>query len=243
MKTILRLTLLIALVCAFVCPAMSQKRRRSTEARATDKPICAVDAIPKGFVVVSEKVSSQCGGQLELTIKKPGPAEVVCDGSPIPEGYQVMSQVASERCSTASRNPLANALKISGGDVVADARPTKKAPVVDDEDEDVPEIRVSITNDTKPARREPAIEQPAKEENRKAQVSVAQGPSREEIDTAIRRSTVVVGMNAQDVTRAWGGSHTRDRLVEDGQTIEIWAYRRGEVYFRDGIVYRAIILR
>jgi hypothetical protein len=67
--------------------------------------------------------------------------------------------------------------------------------------------------------------------------------SLEEIDLAIRRSTVLLGMNMQDVSRAWGTSHTSDSSVEREELIYIWGYKRGKVYFRDGIVYKAILLK
>jgi hypothetical protein len=68
-------------------------------------------------------------------------------------------------------------------------------------------------------------------------------PSREAIEIAVRRSTVIIGMTMQDVSRAWGKSHTTDSLVESDGLIHIWGYRLGKVYFRNGLVYKILLLK
>lgn len=68
-------------------------------------------------------------------------------------------------------------------------------------------------------------------------------PSREDIEIAVRRSTVIIGMTMQDVSRAWGKSHTTDSLVENDRLIHIWGYRLGKVYFRNGVVYKILLLK
>jgi len=68
-------------------------------------------------------------------------------------------------------------------------------------------------------------------------------PSRDNIEIAVRRSTVIIGMTMQDVSRAWGKSHTTDSLVENDGLIHIWGYRLGKVYFRNGLVYQILLLK
>lgn len=69
------------------------------------------------------------------------------------------------------------------------------------------------------------------------------GPTRDEIEEAIRKYTVITGMNMRDVTQAWGSSHSTFVDGEEDETVVIWTYRRGRVFFRDGIVYRVFLLR
>ena len=83
----------------------------------------------------------------------------------------------------------------------------------------------------------------AKVKEHSAEESEPPIPSREEIEIAVRRSTVMIGMTMQDVSRAWGQSHTTDSLIEDDGPIQIWGYRRGKVYFRAGIVYKIVLLK
>ena len=51
-------------------------------------------------------------------------------------------------------------------------------------------------------------------------------------------------MEMPDVSRAWAESHDDQKLVEEnGQVIHIWSYSRGEVYFRNGLVYKVVLLK
>lgn len=68
-------------------------------------------------------------------------------------------------------------------------------------------------------------------------------PSREEIEIAVRQGRVMIGMEMQDVSRAWGNSHANDTMIEqDGLATQRWVYSRGEVYFRNGVV-RTVLLK
>ena len=68
-------------------------------------------------------------------------------------------------------------------------------------------------------------------------------PSRDEIEIAVRRTTVIPGMEMQDVSRAWGNPRTNDKIVEEDGLIHIWGYTMGKVYFRNGIVYKIELLK
>lgn len=245
MKFIVRTSLLL-LVCLSVLPIYAQKRASKPKTKAvsvTDpRTICQGEAVPKGFVVVEAQRSSRC---VELTIKKPAASEVVCDGSPIPDGYSVIKQDGTRRCSAVSPNPLTNALVISNGDTTI--TPSAKARArTSDEDEEIiePSIRVTVSRNEQSEGPKSVLEKRALEAQRQAREAAANlGPSGAEIETAIRRSTVILGMQPQDVDRAWGSSHTNDNLYENGLQITIWSYKRGEVHFRNGVVYSVSLLK
>ena len=73
--------------------------------------------------------------------------------------------------------------------------------------------------------------------------SVASAPTRQEIEVAIRQAKVLIGMDMKDVSKAWGDRHTNDSLVENDTVIQIWRYSNGEVYFRNGVVYKITLLK
>jgi hypothetical protein len=59
-----------------------------------------------------------------------------------------------------------------------------------------------------------------------------QGPTRTQIEDAIRQQKVIVGMDRQDVARAWGRP-ARGRGIEADEEgeYEVWFYARARVYF------------
>jgi hypothetical protein len=73
---------------------------------------CKGQPIPKGFVVVGYKVSTKCGENPELVIKRPAEAEIVCAGSPIPEGYHIANRMTSTDCSGGGKGSTSDALSI-----------------------------------------------------------------------------------------------------------------------------------
>lgn len=244
MKIVAHIAFLLTLVCLLNTSAVCQKRRHipQTSSTASNKPLCMGDSIPKGFVVVGEKQSARCSEKLELVIKKPAATELICDGSPIPEDYTVVRQAASSACSNTNRNPLVNALSIIHNGEVPINKPstnrtrTSSARSTDD-DEEGTEYVVRRRNVDR------VVSSKESDPDRTVSSSLSSNPTREEIDIAIRRSTVLIGMDMQDVSRAWGTTHTSDSLVEDSGVIYIWGYRRGRVYFRDGIVYKVMLLK
>ena len=62
--------------------------------------ICQGQAIPSGWVIVSQGSSINCPGNFPNTwnIKKPGATEVVCSVSPIPANYVIVGQGSSINC-------------------------------------------------------------------------------------------------------------------------------------------------
>jgi hypothetical protein len=243
MKFIVRISLLI-LICLSIVPAYAQKRGGKANAKAapaSPHSFCQGDTIPNGFVVVEAKRTSKC---VELTVKKPAATETVCDGSPVPEGYSVVRQSSSQRCYDASANPLTNAMVISNGEEAATPPQKASAQQSNDEDEEDRPIRITVGGNEQSERPKSVLERRAEEAQRKArEENLSNGPSQDEIDTAARRQTVIVGMHPQDVTRAWGASHTNDNLYENGLQVTIWSYRRGTVYFQNGVVYRVTLLK
>ena len=235
------LLLAAACMCLSASSAFTQKRtasmsKRPATAAPSPKAVCIGAQIPDGLVVVGIAKAPSCQqGAWEL--KKPDATEVVCDGSPMPDGYEVKEIIGVDKC--AGANPLTNAMVIArtgmpySSKAAVPFRATQRSPVQarnnDDSDEENAPTRHSA--------------RPSDSEENSGSIIRPSRPSREEIDVAIRRATVLTGMDYQDVTRAWGGGHTTDSLVEDGLRIEIWSYSRGRVYFRNGRVYMAMLLK
>jgi hypothetical protein len=112
MKTSLRLLLLCAFVCLVSSAASAQQKARQKP--GTARPICKVQSVPNGMVIVAHKPNAACAEGFEFIVKKPAPAEKVCANSPIPEGYKVEDTAGSTACS--GQNPLTNAYMIVSGD-------------------------------------------------------------------------------------------------------------------------------
>jgi len=87
--------------------AQQKSRKKPSAAR----PICKVQSVPKGMVIVGHKTNPLCGQAFELVVKRPVTAEKVCANSPIPDGYTVDNITGSAEC--IGDNPLTNALAIS----------------------------------------------------------------------------------------------------------------------------------
>jgi hypothetical protein len=222
-------------LCAFglLLTKVALGQKRSAKAAATKQAntaACKGQLIPKGLVIVGYKSSAKCGENSEIIVKKPADAEIVCDTSPVPDGYHVISQQGSAACMTADSNPLTNALSIvRDGAAVSTQPPAQTAPP-------------ATVYRSQPSRRAKATTDEPSEPDTKSP-STSSRPSRDEIEIAVRRATVIPGMEMQDVSRAWGNPRTNDKLVEEDGLIHIWGYRMGKVYFRNGIVYKIKLLK
>jgi len=238
------LLLAAACLCLNVSSTFAQKRtpvraQRTEASVSTSSPkmVCVGAQIPDGYVAISLENAASCR-QGAWKLKKPDAIEIVCDGSPLPDGYEVKEIKGVAGCGGV--NPLSNAMVIARAGTAyslqaalpsraihhSSAQPRYHSDTAEDN---------HPTNDNAPRRSD--------SEEDSGSVIRPSRPSRNEIDVAIRRSTVLIGMDYQDVTRAWGGSHTTDSLIEDGLRIEIWGYSRGRVYFRNGRVYKAMLLK
>lgn len=151
-------------------------------------------------------------------------------------GFGVVGLQGSPACATTDSNPLTNATLIERDGFVSSPRPrpsssdtAARAPTYEDGDENIPG-------------RETRKDAGSRELSPDSQ-SASQNPRREDIEIAVRRSTVIIGMEMQDVSRAWGKSHTTDSLIEDNALTHIWGYRRSKVYFRNGLVYKILLLK
>lgn len=240
MKIVLKTVSLCLVILAVGTIAFAQnsttKRPRPKASASTSRVICLDGKIPEGFIIAGYKLSASCGSKPELVVKRPADTEVVCAASPIPVGFRVVGLQGSPACATTDSNPLTNATLIERDSLVSTLRPhhgssdtVARAPTDDDGDEDIP-------------RRETRKDAGSRELSSDSQ-SASQNPRREDIEIAVRRSTVIIGMEMQDVSRAWGKSHTTDSLIEDNALTHIWGYRRGKVYFRNGIVYKILLLK
>jgi hypothetical protein len=223
--------MLICLLIGFsYATATAQKRhtRNSESKKTSPRVICKTASIPKGFVIVGYKPNSSCSDSLELVVRRPADTEIVCAESPVPDGYQLLSQQASDACALKNSNPLTNAVMIVR-DGTAVPQPTR---IQESADENEQPKRISANRQTDQSTQ-------ANPEDK----SAPKRPSRENIDIAIRKQTVLIGMEMQDVSRAWGSAHATDLFVEDRVRGFIWTYRRGKVYFNDGVVFRVTLLK
>jgi hypothetical protein len=182
-------------MCAFtlVLSNLALGQKRITKAAVTKQsisPPCKGQLIPKGFVIVGYKSSAKCGENSELIVKKPDDIEIVCDTSPVPDGYHVLTQQGSAACATKDSNPLTNALSIiSDGAPVSIESPTQNMESTPTVYRPQPSRRANPTSDesNEPARKSP---------------SPSSRSRREEIEIAVRRATIIPGMEMQDVSRA-----------------------------------------
>jgi hypothetical protein len=223
-------------LCAFVLllnnVALGQKRISKTgTTKQANSPACKGQPIPKGFVIIGYKSSAKCGENSELIVKKPDDIEIVCDTSPVPEGYHVLTQQASAACETKDSNPLTNALSIlRDGAAVTVQNPGQSMGSA-----------AKVYRSQPPRSAKPSSDESDSPDTKAS--SSSPRPSRDEIEIAVRRSTVIIGMEMQDVSRAWGTPRTNDKLVEEDGLIQIWGYAMGKVYFRNGIVYKIAALK
>jgi len=111
MKTSIRLLVLCSVVGMMSSVASAQQKTGKKPGAA--RPICEVQSVPKGMVIVGHKASSTCQKGFEFVVKRPGAADRVCADSPIPEGYTVDDTAGSTGCG--GDNPLTNAYLISSG--------------------------------------------------------------------------------------------------------------------------------
>lgn len=109
MKTFIKILVLCSVVCMVSSAALAQQKSRKKPSAA--RPICKVQSVPKGMVIVGHKTNPTCGGGFELVVRRPVTAETVCANSPVPDGYTVDKVTGSTACS--GDNPLTNALVIS----------------------------------------------------------------------------------------------------------------------------------
>ena len=232
MTKAIKIITLCASVLLLCNVALGQKRiAKAAATKQRTPPPCKGQPIPKGFVIVGYESSAKCGENSELIIKKPGDIEIVCDTSPVPGGYHVLTQQGSAACATRDSNPLTNALSIMrDGATVSMQSPTQNM-----------ESAAPVYRAQSPRRAKPTSD-----ESNDSDTKTARGPSRpsrDEIEIAVRRATVIIGMEMQDVSRAWGDPRTNDKVVEEDGLIHIWGYRMGKVYFRNGIVYKIALLK
>jgi hypothetical protein len=213
------------------------------------------------MVIVAYKDNADCTSGRELLVKRPNVSETVCASSPVPDGYTVQSISGSTECREASQNPLTNALVITRAEEGLSASSTTNSEPIYRRSTSRRQITASLSRDTSTDDEEPStstsrdvysasnIRSQRTEElestiERDSHLEPASRiPRRENIEIAVRRSTVIIGMTMQDMSRAWGKSHTTGSLVEKDGLTHIWGYRRGEVHFRNGIVYKILLLK
>jgi hypothetical protein len=71
-----------------------------------------------------------------------------------------------------------------------------------------------------------------------------QEPTRAQIEDAVRQQKVLVGMEQQDVYRAWGRpKYGKGIEAAQGGDYEVWFYARANVYFLNGIVKEVRLVR
>lgn len=217
-----KMLVVLSLVCLFSLPALAQTKA-TRKAHNVSTTICKVASVPKGMVIVGYKPNASCAGGMELTVKRPAESEIVCADSPVPEGYSVRGIEGTLACQLGDSNQVTNAMGIARGDAAPAALVSSNY--------SAPARQVNRSRSYQPERGE------AEEHSENA------GPSRDEIDLAIRRQTVLLGMQMQDVSRAWGAAHTSDSQTDKDGISYIWDYKRGRVCFRNGKAYKIILLK
>jgi len=269
MKNLAKPAVFIASVCLLNSVGLGQQKSIRNTRKPIEPPkiVCTVAAVPKGMVIVGYKDNAGCTSGRELLVKRPDASETVCANSPMPDGYVVQSISGSIECREASPNPLTNALVITRAGKDLSASSTTNSESIYSRSTSRREIRVSVSRGTstddeelpqlsnsqnsKTSRtgysagniRNQQTEESGSRIERDSDIERAPIPTREDIEIAVRRSTVIIGMTMQDVSRAWGKSHTTDSLVENDGLLHIWGYRRGKVYFRNGVVYKILLLK
>lgn len=255
MKNLAKPAVLIAAVCLLNSVALSQQKsiRKTRKPIEPPKIVCSVAAVPKGMVIVGYKDNAGCSSGRELLVKRPDASETICANSPMPDSYIVQSISGSIECREASPNPLTNALVITrGGQNLSTSAMTNSEPYLQQDQSSRRETTVSVSRGTSTDDEEPPTSRIRSQRTQQSESTIERDsdlepaspiPSREDIEIAVRRSTVIIGMTMQDVSRAWGKSHTTDSLVEKDGLIHIWGYRLGKVYFRNGVVYKIVLLK
>lgn len=254
MKNLAKPVVLIAAVCLLKPVALCQQKSIRNTRKRTEPPkiVCSVAAVPKGMVIVGYKDNAGCSSGRELLVKRPDASETICANSPMPDSYLVQSISGSIECREASPNPLTNALVIMrGGQNLSTSAMTNSEPIYG-RSSSRRETTVSVSRGTSTDDEEPPTSRIRSQRTQQSESTIERDsdlepaspiPSREDIEIAVRRSTVIIGMTMQDVSRAWGKSHTTDSLVEKDRLIHIWGYRLGKVYFRNGVVYKIVLLK
>lgn len=195
----LSLCILLLITGMAVAQNPTSKSSRPKLSAPTPRVICQGETVPKTLVVVGYKVSAKCGSSAELVLKRPSDTEIICADSPIPEGFHVVDIQGSHACTTADSNPLTNAILVRTDNLVSTAStiPASRSATRtirtydrDSDDEDIPRSTEKQAH--------PKVEKNSGIE------SEAPSPTREEIEIAVRRTTVMIGMTMQDVSRAWG---------------------------------------
>ena len=263
MKNLQKSTVFVAAVCLLSSVALAQQTsiRKTRKLAGPPKTVCSVGAVPKGMVIVGYKDNADCTSGKELLVKRPDATETVCANSPMPDGYTVQSISGSIECSEASSNLLTNALVITRTGEDLSASSTTSSEPSYGTSTSRREITVSHSRDVSTDDKEPptSSSRPVNsagnirsQRTEKSESTIERDsdleptsriPSRADIEIAVRRSTVIIGMTMQDVSRAWGKSHTTDSLVEEDGLTHIWGYRRGKVYFRNGVAFKIILLK
>lgn len=143
--------------------------------------------------------------------------KTICKSEKVPAGYKIVGETNDARCPEGAwliRTRDAQAI------VTTEAR--KAAPKVaiqrvatrtnDEDEEAVRNARASIVQAKRP------------------------GLSNREAEDAIRRRTVLFGMTERDAVRAWGRPIRVNTDIMEGRTTRQWVYRRGYLYFTNGIL-------
>lgn len=89
MKLLAKLLLLSALF--FSLPSISCAQTSGRKARKPS-PICKIESVPKGMVVVGYKRNSACSDGSELLVKQPENGDIICAESPVPPRFSVASE-------------------------------------------------------------------------------------------------------------------------------------------------------
>jgi hypothetical protein len=164
------------------------------------------------------------------------PVMTICVNDTLPKGYWIVRETFDYKCPIVNNFPRALVISVDGKEPGHTPAVASK-PSVDSKSDDGDDVIIRVGRG-----RSKSDEEKEKTANEKrAEESVTQA----KFENAVRENTIQVGMNMDQVVRAWGGAYSVDKgeVTSDNPVIsEMWTYYRGGqkayVYFKDGIVSR-----
>lgn len=147
------------------------------------------------------------------------PGKTICKSEKVPAGYKIVGETSEARCPdgawlirTRSEQAILNAQVRSSALPTSVRRASASTNTIED-DEYVRAARTSASQSKLPEL------------------------SNREVEDAIRQRRVLLGMNKQDVVKAWSRPLRVNTDIGEGIRVEQWVYRRGYLYFTvDGIL-------
>ncbi len=162
------------------------------------------------------------------------PVMTICVNDHLPSGYWIVRQIFDSRCPEVDNFNRAYLISISGE--ATDAM-VASAPV------STSQVSVASSTQVSRASTEDAARAAAKERDdnyvAESKKQAALDEFQRKVEDAIRRGDILIGMNYDEVRKAWGDPSRVYRDVEAGSaTVEIWTYGNRKLSFVSGLLVR-----